>query len=164
MKLSLDPDGRLMAVIRIKGRIGLKPKVRKTLELLRLKRKFYATVVPYMPEIRGMLQVAKDAITFGEIDKETLKLLLGKRGRTYGDKKVDWEEMIKNLNMQSMDELCEALLSGKIRIKDIPGLKPYFRLTPPSGGFKGSTKKSFKEGGETGYRGQEINKLLRRMV
>jgi len=162
--LTLEPDGRLMAVIRIKGRIGLKPKVKKTLELLRLKRKFYATLVPYKPEIKGMLQVAKDAVTFGEIDEETLKLLLEKRGKTYGDKKVNWEEIVKNLNMKSMDELCNALLAGKIRIKDIPGLKPYFRLTPPSGGFKGSTKKSFKEGGETGYRGQEINKLLRRMV
>ncbi len=159
-----EPDGRLMAVIRIKGRIGLKPKVKKTLELLMLKRKFHATLVPYKPEIKGMLQVAKDAVTFGEIDEETLKLLLEKRGKTYGDRRINWEETLKKLNMKSIDELCKALLTGKITMKDIPGLKPYFRLTPPSGGFKGSTKKSFKEGGETGYRGREIGKLLRRMV
>jgi len=43
-------------------------------------------------------------------------------------------------------------------------LKPYFRLTPPKGGFKRTTKRAWTDGGELGYRGDEINKLLRRMI
>ncbi|MEM2203989.1 MAG: 50S ribosomal protein L30, partial [Sulfolobales archaeon] len=43
-------------------------------------------------------------------------------------------------------------------------VKPVFRLHPPSGGFKGSIKKPYGNGGELGYRGQDINDLIRRMI
>jgi len=39
-----------------------------------------------------------------------------------------------------------------------------FRLRPPKKGFKGKVKRSFAAGGEAGYRGEEINELLKRMV
>ena len=43
-------------------------------------------------------------------------------------------------------------------------LSPVFRLHPPRGGFKGSTKKPYSDGGELGYRGPAINELIRRMI
>jgi len=49
-------------------------------------------------------------------------------------------------------------------LKDLPGVKPVFRLHPPRKGFKGSIKKSYRAGGEAGYRGEAINDLIRRMV
>ncbi|RLI23172.1 50S ribosomal protein L30, partial [Candidatus Bathyarchaeota archaeon] len=48
--------------------------------------------------------------------------------------------------------------------KDLPDIKPVFRLHPPRKGFKGKIKKSFKAGGASGYRGEAINELLERMI
>jgi len=47
-------------------------------------------------------------------------------------------------------------------MRDVPGLKPLFRLHPPRKGYEG-IKRSFKEGGALGYRADKINALLRRM-
>jgi len=38
-----------------------------------------------------------------------------------------------------------------------------FRLNPPKKGYK-SIKKSYKEGGALGYRGEKINNLIQRMI
>jgi large subunit ribosomal protein L30 len=49
-----------------------------------------------------------------------------------------------------------------VKIKDIPNLKPVFRLHPPRKGHKG-IKQSFKTGGELGYHGEAINELIKKM-
>ncbi len=53
----------------------------------------------------------------------------------------------------------------KKEVKDVPGLKPFFRLSPPIGGFeRAGIKKAYAEGGVLGYRGKEINKLISKML
>lgn len=43
--------------------------------------------------------------------------------------------------------------------------KPFYRLSPPRGGFeRKGIKKQYARGGASGYRGKEINKLLERMI
>ena len=46
----------------------------------------------------------------------------------------------------------------------LPGIKPVFRLHPPSKGFKGKVKRSYTAGGVTGYRGENINSLIKKMT
>ena len=155
--------GVLLAVVRIKGTVGVRPDVKRTLELLNLKRKYNATLLMNSGIVQGMLQKAKDYITFGEIDKDVLKKLLLKRGRTRDGKKLT-PEVLKDRGIVSIDELVSKMMAGEIKLNRIKWLKPYFRLSPPSKGFKGSTLKSVREGGELGYRGEKINNLLVRMI
>ena len=61
-----------------------------------------------------------------------------------------------------MKALAKGLTEGKTVMRDVPGLKPVFRLHPPRKGYEG-IKRSFKEGGALGYRGEKINHLIRRM-
>ena len=154
---------KLLAVIRIRGQPDRRPEERKTLELLRLRKRFHCVLVPDTPSIRGMLKVVEYVVTYGEIDKETLALLLERRGRLTGNRRLT-PEYLKSIGFNSFEELAEALLEGKVRVKDLPEMKPVFRLHPPSGGFKGSVKKHYREGGELGYRGPAINELLKRMI
>ena len=154
----------LMAVVRIRGRVGIKPDIRHTLEMLRIRRKFWATVVPATPSYRGMLHKVKDYTTYGEIDKETLVELLKYRGELTNGGRLTDEWLRENTEFGSIEELAEALLEGRAYLHKLGWLKPYFRLTPPKGGFKRTTKRAFSDGGELGYRGNEINKLLRRMI
>ena len=152
----------MYAVVRIRGRVGVRKEVEDTLRMLRLKRVNNCVLVPENPSFKGMLEKAKDYITWGEINKETLVALLRKRLRLKGDKRVD-EKILKEVtDFNSFEEFADALLEGKIRLKDFEKLNPVFRLTPPSKGFK-SVKQHWPKG-DLGYRGEAINELLERMI
>lgn len=154
---------RLMAVIRIRGRVGVRREAKDTLKMLRLHRKHHAVIIDDRPSYKGMLKKVADYVTWGEITPETLALLLRKRGELSGGKKLTDEYVKEKLGLSGINELAKAIFEGKLTLKDVPGLKPVFRLHPPKGGFKGSTKKHYKAGGELGYRGIAINDLIKRM-
>ncbi|HDD68996.1 MAG TPA: 50S ribosomal protein L30 [Candidatus Korarchaeota archaeon] len=158
------PNYKVMAVIRIRGLIDARPEVRKTMEMLHLKRKFRATLVPHEPAQLGMLHRIKDYSTFGEIDLNTLTLLLRNRGELKEGGRLTDKWLAENTEFKSVEELAEAILDGKIKFHKISWLKPYFRLHPPKKGFKRSTKRPWRDKGELGYRGAYINELLRRMI
>ncbi len=155
----------LYAIIRIRGTVDVPPDVKATLRMLRLVRKFHAVIYPKNPTIDGMLNVVKNWVTWGEIDRETLKELIIKRGRLVGNKPITDEAIKKIFGLNNIDELVDALLSGKVLWhKYDEYVKPVFRLHPPKGGFKGSIKKQYGACGELGYRGPAINELLKRMI
>jgi len=154
----------LMAVIRIRGRVDVKPDIRMTLEMLHLRRKFWATLVPLTDSYRGMLHKVKDYSTYGEIDRDTLIALLRERGELREGGKLSDECLVANSEFSTIEELADALLAGEAQIHKLRWMKPYFRLHPPKGGFKRTTKRAWNDGGELGYRGKEINTLLRRMI
>ncbi|MEM5834402.1 MAG: 50S ribosomal protein L30 [Candidatus Aenigmatarchaeota archaeon] len=150
----------MLAVIRIRGKA--RKEIEDTLRMLRLKHVNNCVILPETPSFKGMVQKVKDFVTWGEIDKETLVELLRKRLRALGDKRVD-EKILKEItNFDSFEDFASALLEEKVKLKDFEKLKPVFRLTPPSKGFK-SVKEHYPKG-DLGYRGKEINELLKRMI
>ena len=150
------------AVVRVRGRVGVKGEIEETLRRLRLTRVNHCVVVPDTPTIRGMLQKVKDYVTWGEIDAETLDLLLRRRGELDGGKRVT-EEYIKERTGMDWKTFLNAVLDGRVKLRDV-GIKP-FRLHPPSGGYeRRGIKKPYTLGGALGYRGAAINDLLRRMM
>ncbi len=153
-----------IAIIRIRGRTGVKIKVNDTLDMMRLYKQNGCVIVPNTPQFLGMIQRAKDYITWGEIDQETFTILFTKRARVAGNKPLTEEYLKEHLKTDSKT-FIEDFFGFKKRLKDIPGLKPYFRLTPPSKGFeRGGIKKPFSMGGSLGYRKDKINDLIRRML
>ncbi len=160
---------KLYAIIRIRGRVDVPPDVKYTLKLLRLHKKFHMVIYPAdQPGLEGMLQKVKDWVTWGEINYDTLVELLRKRGRTIGNKPLTDEYVetrLKNLGIYGgISGLAKALLDGKVKLHKLDGIKPVFRLHPPRGGFKKSTKRHYNDGGELGYRGEAINELIKRML
>ncbi|MEM2874026.1 MAG: 50S ribosomal protein L30 [Candidatus Nanoarchaeia archaeon] len=153
-----------LAIVRIRGDVGISADVRKTLKLLRLYKKNYCVIFPSTQSILGMLQKIKDFVTFGELDKETFNKLLKARGRLAGNKPLT-EDYLKAKTNSDFQKFSDDFFMFKTELKSIPGLKPFFRLHPPVGGFERlGIKKSFAEGGALGYRGKDINKLLQRMI
>jgi len=90
-------------------------------------------------------------------------LLLRKRGRLVDNKKLT-DRYAKEMGYKSLDELAEAIYETKMEFNRSPGIKSVFRLHPPSKGFKGKVKRSYTTGGVTGYRGENINNLIKRMT
>ena len=128
-----------IAVIRLRGRTGLNADVARTLELLNLGRINNCTVVDERPEITGMIRRAKDYITWGYIDAETMKLLIEKRGEASSSENA-------------------------VKVED-KAYKPYFRLSPAKGGLGSrGIKATFGKGGALGSRKEKINDMIKLMV
>ncbi|MBR9701554.1 hypothetical protein GOV13_01390 [Candidatus Pacearchaeota archaeon] len=71
-----------IAIIRIKGQVGLRKDIVETLHRLRIRRK-YACVVLDKPskEQLGMIKKVKDFVAYGEISEDVYKKLVGARGQ-----------------------------------------------------------------------------------
>jgi large subunit ribosomal protein L30 len=110
-----------------------------------------------------MLRTAQHYITWGEITKETISALIKEKGRVIGDKKLT-DEYAQRVGYKTLDDLAEAIHKVEVEYKNLKDVKPVFRLHPPSKGYKGKVKKSYMMGGATGYRGEAINGLIKRMI
>ena len=151
------------AAIRVRGIINIKPDIKKTLELLNLTRANHCVILTEDKSTKGMLQVAKDYITWGELNKETLTKLIKERGKLEGDKELTDSHLKNTTSYTTIDKLSDAIINNKFKYKEIPNIKQIFRLSPPKKGYEG-VKRSFVNKGALGYRGKEINKLIDRMI
>ena len=158
-----NSPGRAILIIRLRGIQNLNPKTKDTLKYMRLNRVNHAVVLPESPTTKGMLQVGKDYVTWGEVDAKTLTSVIQSRGRLVGDKPITDAHVAKGTPFKSIAALAEAIVAGSFHYKDIPDVKPIFRLHPAKSGLEG-IKRSVQAGGALGYRGKDINELLGRMV
>ena len=159
----MDKQQKCLVAVRIRGLSDISQEIKDTMTMLRLTRNCHATLLDNRPAYNGMLRKSKDYLTWGEVSQENIALLLKKRGKLVGDKTLT-DEYAKELDYESLDKLAEAIFKVEVEFSSLPEVKPVFRLRPPKKGFKGKVKRSFAAGGEAGYRGEEINELLKRMV
>jgi len=140
----------LIGAVRIRGVRNVKPKIKRAMELLRLKKPNNAIIVKNDPSVIGNLEVSKDYITYGKLSEETAIKMIMKRHHTL--KKLSNEE-----KLEKAKQMLKEFLESNKRIF------PYtFRLNPPRKGYK-SIKKPYNNGGELGKR-DEIDSLLKRMI
>lgn len=151
------------AVVRVRGSADIKEPIVDTMEMLGLSRPNNATVVPADPDHEGMLEKVKDYTAYGEVRAGTLEKLLRERGRLDGAGDVTDEAVAERTDHDDLQGFAEAVAGGDARLRDLPDVDPVFRLAPPKGGFA-STKRHHTRGGALGYRGDEINALIDRML
>ena len=138
----------MIIAIRIVGQVGIRYDIKRTLDSLRLRKKFSCVILHEKPEILGMIKHVRQFISYGKINEGTLKLLVEKRARKPGNKPVSNSEV---------DKIISEIKEDKIKT-----IKPFFALHPPIKGFKKSTKLMYPRGilGEN----KDIEKLLMRMT
>ncbi len=69
-----------LAAVKVRGVINAATPLKDTLKMLKLHRTNYCVILENNPSNQGMLKMAKDYLTWGEINEETLKLLIQKYG------------------------------------------------------------------------------------
>lgn len=153
----------LLAIVRIRGTVKVSEEDKETLSRLCLNRRNALSLYYDTPSIRGMIEKIEKYVAWGEIDLETLTLLLEKRGRVKGGRRID-AEFLRKLGCETHADLAEKLFGGKLDEFVKQGFLRTFYLTPPSKGFDGPIKKPYKDGGVFGYQGKAIVELIRRMV
>ena len=149
-------------VVRIRGQADIPHWATTTLKLLRLEKKFRATIIPAKENTLGMLNKIKHYVSWQEIDTPTTKELLDKKGRKSGYQKITTEDLTK-IGFKSIDELASSLSEGKTSLSKLSPLKPWFALSPPKKGFKKSTKRLYGEKGILGHN-KELVEIVRRMM
>ena len=155
----------LFLAVRLRGTASDNPNIRKTMDSLRLERTFQARIMENTPSNAGMLRFAKNLVAWGEVSPDLLHHLLVKRGEREGGLDLDGS-FARLFGRDGVGDLAKGLVAGEVGLKELwkMGLKPKFRLHPPRGGFKRSLRRAFSDGGELGYRGAEINGLVKRMI
>jgi large subunit ribosomal protein L30 len=136
-----DMRSKLIAVVRVRGRVKVRGNIQETLDRLRLKKPNNCVVVKATDSYIGMINKANDYIAYGEIDSQILDRILKKYG-------IQMSAESLNSSPEKMAELKQHLP---------------FRLRPPSRGYR-NIKFSYKDHGALGYMGKEINGLLARMI
>ena len=148
-------------VVRIKGTVNIPHWAQTTLDGLNLDKRFRATIVPESPEYLGMLRRVKEVVAWTKADTGIVKELLEKRGRKAGYKPITKSDIPKEY--RSIAELASAIAENKVAISKIEGLKPWFALNPPRGGFKRKTKTQYAQDGVLGEDG-ELAEMVKRML
>ncbi len=147
----------------LRGLVNTRTPVKTTLEQLSIARRFNATIVPDNRVYRGMLNISKEHVAWCKLDGALAqKLLQSKSERSTGVRLTEGE-MKDSKDYNSFLDLAKGLESGKAKLSDIEALRPFFRLSPPRGGFRRSTRRQFRDGGVLGQN-EDLPKLVERML
>jgi len=168
--LFLAAEPKLAFVIRIRGINNVSPKVKKILQLLRLRQVHNGVFVKLNKATRNMLLLVEPYITYGTPNMKTIRETIYKRG--YG--KVDKQRIpltnnaiisktLGQFNIIFVEDLIHEIATVGPHFKEANNFLWPIKLSAPLGGFTRFKKIHFSEGGDHGNREEEINKLVRRM-
>jgi large subunit ribosomal protein L30 len=155
--------GKLL-VVNLHGLINVPRGTRETLIQLGIGKRFAAAVVGDDPISKGEVHLCKDYVAWAPLDAELLTSLLQSRGRVSSSKTLD-EEQLKAMGYKTYADLAQAIIKGETSstLSAVKGLKPFFGLSPPRGGFKRSSRRQFREGGILGEN-PKLAEIVRRMI
>jgi len=165
-------EPKLCLVVRIRGIIGVSPKAKKVMQLFRLKQLHNATFVRLNEATVRMLRLIEPYVTYGYPSRATVQKLVYKRGFgklnkqrvPIADNSVI-EEGLGKVGICCTADLIHEIITCGPNFKQANNFLWPFKLSNPKGGFSRKTKLlHFMEGGEAGSRGEEINKLVKKMI
>jgi len=163
-------EAKLAFVIRIRGINKVAPKVRKVLQLFRLRQINNGVFVKLNKATVNMLRICEPYITWGYPNLKSVRELLYKRGfaKVKGQRIAITSNQIIEDNLGQSSIICtedlihEIFTVGK-QFKYASNFLWPFKLNTPTGGWRKKTN-HYVEGGDFGNREDKINELLRRMV
>lgn len=144
-----------IAVIRLKGKFSLSPRVNSALSSIKLDRLYSCALLPDNAASRGMVRSCKDAVSFGQVGKDSIAILLSKRGKTPEGKRLS---LVKKPD--EIAKMASEIESSEKKLVDF-GMAPVFFLSPPVGGF--GSKKETAPFGLLG-KNQQMPELIKRMA
>ena len=152
----------LLLVINLHGKINSTRATRRALGEMKVEKKFTASVLTDDGTTVGMLKSCKDFLAWGPLEKETLTTLLEKKGMVSERKRLG-SEALAELGAKSYEELAGRMLDQGLGLSALKGVRPFFRLSPPRGGFKKSLRRQSSDGGVLG-RNPNLVEIVGRMV
>jgi large subunit ribosomal protein L7e len=166
----VEPEAKLAFVIRIRGLKEMKPKVRKALQLLRLRQLHNGIFLRINKATVNMLRLVEPYVTWGYPDLESVRSLIYKRGyvKVKGQRLPITSNAVIETTLGAHDIICVEDLIHEIytvgpHFKEANNFLWPFKLNTPKGGLN-TMKKHFVEGGDNGNREQYINEFIKRSL
>jgi large subunit ribosomal protein L7e len=167
----VEPEAKLIFVVRIVGIIKLSPKPRKVLQLLRLKQLHNGVFLKVNKPILNMLKLVQPYVTYGYPSLKTVRELVYKRGFGKVSKQriplSDNAIITKALGehgIYGMEDLIHEIYTVGPHFKQASNFLWPFKLSSPRHGFR-CKRHGFGEmrGGDWGNREELVNELISRM-
>ena len=169
----VEPEPKLLFVMRLRGINGMHPKTRHIMKVLRLLQMHNGVFMQVNKAVMNNLQKVDPYIMYGYPTLKTVRELVYKRG--YG--KVNGQRTALSDNKIIEDALSEKTKGAVICMEDmvhqIYTVGPYFKectkflwpfkMNNPCGGIS-RLRNHFVEGGDAGNREEYINELISKML
>ena len=110
-------------VVRARSDVKVERSIRETMGYMNLTRVNHAVIIPDNAQYRGMLQKAKDYITWGQADVSMVERMLAERGRMTGDAPLTDAIVAEHTDYKNIGDFAKAIVAGEAQVKDIPELK-----------------------------------------
>jgi 60S ribosomal protein uL30 len=163
-------EPKVAFVIRIRGINGVSPRVRKILQLLRLRQINNGVFIKLNKATVAMLRIAEPYITWGYPNLKSIRMLVYKRGfgkitkqRIPLTSNILIEKALKKSDILCMEDIIHELFTVGPKFKKVSNFLWPFKLNTPTGGWRKKLN-HFVEGGDYGCRENRINKLIEKMV
>ena len=163
-------DPKLAFVMRIRGINQVSPKVRKVLQLFRLRQINNRVFIKLNKATINMLRICEPYVTWGTPNLKSVRELIYKRGfakldarRTPITSNDIIEQKLGKYNIICVEDLVHEILTVGPNFKYASNFLWPFKLNTPTGGWRKKTN-HFVEGGDFGNREEKVNNLLRTMV
>ncbi len=165
----MEPEPKLAFVIRIRGLVGVSPRVRKILQLLRLRQSHNGVFVKLTYATWQMLRIVEPYIAYGYPTLASVRTLIYKRGFAKIDHQrkpiIDngiIEAKLGKYGIICVEDLIHEIYTVGPNFKYANRFLWPFKLNSPSGGFK-DIGRQFTDNGACGNREGHINGLIRQM-
>eukprot|EP01038_Epipyxis_sp_PR26KG_P010255 gene10255-13792_t len=170
-QIFVPPEEKLLFVVRLRGIIGVSPKVKKILQLLRLRQIHNGVFVRVNAATINMLRLIEPFIAYGYPSLKSVQELIYKRG--FG--KVSGQRIPISSNtvvsaglgeagFQCIEDVIHEIFTVGPNFKAASNFLWPIKLSSPKGGYRGKMLNHFNEGGACGQQGDKINRLIKKMI
>lgn len=149
----------------MKGTVNIPNWAVVTLENLHLQKKFRATLVPENDQTLGMLRKIKEIVAWTSVEEGFIKEFIEKKGRVSYSKLLSAQKdsSENKTTSESVNNIVSEIVKNESFLTKISGLKPWFALNPPKGGFKKKSKLLHSQNGILGEN-KDLVDIVRRMM
>jgi large subunit ribosomal protein L7e len=170
-EIFVPSEEKVVFVIRVRGIIGVSPKVRKILQLLRLRQLHNGVFVRVNAATIKMLRLVEPFVAYGYPNLKSVRELIYKRGhaKVSGQRvPLSSNEVVQaglgSLGFESVEDVIHEIFTAGPNFKAASNFLWPIKLASPRGGFRGKKLNHFNEGGQCGQQGVKINRLIKKML
>lgn len=165
----VEPEAKVVFVLRIRGLNKVAPKTKKILQLLRLRKLHSGVFLKVAKPVLSMLKRVEPYVAFGYPNLKSIRELIYKRGyaKIKGNRipltdNAIIEEHLGKYGIICMEDVVHELVTAGPNFKAVSNFLYPFRLSSPLGGMS-KKRLHYVEGGQAGNREQKINAFIRKM-
>merc|ERR1719510_2950654 len=167
----LEPEEKVLLVVRIRGINRMSPKAKKVLRLLRLRQIHNAVLIKVNRSTIGMLKLVEPYVAYGYPTVATIKKLVCKRGYLKVNRQriplvanEQVEEQLGALDIKSVGCMINELYTCGPNFTAVASSLWPFKLSSPKGGYTGKKRIHFIDGGSFGNQETFINGFVAKML